>query len=665
MRKTWQSSFALLWLASLGLAATANAEIVKITAVNGNMDPNRSPVLSVRPGDMITLSADVLDDQNGYQPENRPVEEFTWSADDRYGDECNASQDYCYGRTSFQANNNGVSFYVPYNAPRDFIITVRGNSVYSQDQITIHNEFNDRGYAPPTTVITDPSQYNYPVFNPDYALAGQGRWVVIGGTRYFVPYGYEEGWAPYRNGYWTWTDTGYTWVSYDPWGWATDHYGVWRHHGSYGWIWLPFERLEYRPCVVSWFYNEGYVGWYPYYSGYSRGYAHGYEHGFNDGYWEGFRAGAQYGSGNYYPGFTVVQHNTFITQNIVNVHVTNVTVVNNIFRNSYNNHYYGNLPGDRSSVQNSRIWMESHGGRSIPVTRVVGVNVGDGSVIRRAEPIHTIPPRYTTIVSQDRLQKAIPVGSIVTGNQGRSVVIPPTTNGKGIAHPPTVYDPSTGQLHQVPPSTRRPVQGNPQNPVYQPAPIPSARPVKAPTYDPTRPVSEPTSRPHPVPTSYPTSRPTYTPAPVPTVTHGPVPRPTYTPAPTPTYTPRPVPTHSDVPVPRPTYTPAPRPTYTPAPRPTYTPAPRPTYTPAPRPTYTPRPVPTHSDVPAPRPTYNPPAPAPRPTYNPPAPAPRPTYNPPAPAPRPTYNPPAPRPTHEPTSTPAPKPTHHLGSESEI
>src|SRR5690606_18705990 len=46
--------------------------------------------------------------------------------------------------------------------------------------------------------------------------------------------------VPYTNGYWAYTDYGLTWVSGDPFGWATDHYGRWIWRGR--WVWRPDTR---------------------------------------------------------------------------------------------------------------------------------------------------------------------------------------------------------------------------------------------------------------------------------------------------------------------------------------------------------------------------------------------------------------------------------------
>src|SRR2546430_13183714 len=41
-------------------------------------------------------------------------------------------------------------------------------------------------------------------------------------------------WRPYTDGYWAYTDVGWTWVSYEDFGWATSHYGRWVRLYDYG-----------------------------------------------------------------------------------------------------------------------------------------------------------------------------------------------------------------------------------------------------------------------------------------------------------------------------------------------------------------------------------------------------------------------------------------------
>ena len=65
--------------------------------------------------------------------------------------------------------------------------------------------------------------------------------------------------VPYSNGRWVYTDYGYTWVSADPFGWATDHYGRWVWANR--WVWRP--DTTWGPAWVQWRQGDGYVGWAP------------------------------------------------------------------------------------------------------------------------------------------------------------------------------------------------------------------------------------------------------------------------------------------------------------------------------------------------------------------------------------------------------------------
>jgi hypothetical protein len=68
-------------------------------------------------------------------------------------------------------------------------------------------------------------------------------------------------WRPYTDGYWAYTDVGWTWVSYEDFGWATYHYGRWIRLEDYGWCWVP--GYEWGPAWVSWRTGGNYVGWAP------------------------------------------------------------------------------------------------------------------------------------------------------------------------------------------------------------------------------------------------------------------------------------------------------------------------------------------------------------------------------------------------------------------
>ena len=69
------------------------------------------------------------------------------------------------------------------------------------------------------------------------------------------------GWRPYTVGHWAYTDYDWTWVSDEPWGWATYHYGRWVFDPALGWIWIPGD--VWGPAWVTWRFGGGYAGWAP------------------------------------------------------------------------------------------------------------------------------------------------------------------------------------------------------------------------------------------------------------------------------------------------------------------------------------------------------------------------------------------------------------------
>ena len=93
-----------------------------------------------------------------------------------------------------------------------------------------------------------------------------GNWIDVEG------YGYgwqpdlavsDPNWRPYADGYWAYTDYGWTWISYEDFGWATYHYGRWANLADYGWVWLPGSDLDWGPAWVSWRTGGDYIGWAP------------------------------------------------------------------------------------------------------------------------------------------------------------------------------------------------------------------------------------------------------------------------------------------------------------------------------------------------------------------------------------------------------------------
>ena len=91
-----------------------------------------------------------------------------------------------------------------------------------------------------------------------------GSWLEVAG------YGYcwqptvavsNRDWRPYSDGYWAYTDVGWTWVSYEDFGWATYHYGRWMRLRGRGWVWMP--GRDWGPAWVAWRTGGDYVGWAP------------------------------------------------------------------------------------------------------------------------------------------------------------------------------------------------------------------------------------------------------------------------------------------------------------------------------------------------------------------------------------------------------------------
>jgi hypothetical protein len=68
-------------------------------------------------------------------------------------------------------------------------------------------------------------------------------------------------WSPYSCGHWLWTDRGWMWVGYEPFGWVVYHYGYWAYDPGLGWLWVP--GVEWSPARVRWRVWGDYVSWSP------------------------------------------------------------------------------------------------------------------------------------------------------------------------------------------------------------------------------------------------------------------------------------------------------------------------------------------------------------------------------------------------------------------
>jgi len=100
-------------------------------------------------------------------------------------------------------------------------------------------------------------------------LSPYGSWTWTEGQYVWVPAGVDAGWRPYTRGRWVYTDYGWTWESYEPFGWATFHYGRWGFSSRIGWFWVPGNR--WGPAWVSWRQSDDYLAWAPLPPAYDRG----------------------------------------------------------------------------------------------------------------------------------------------------------------------------------------------------------------------------------------------------------------------------------------------------------------------------------------------------------------------------------------------------------
>ncbi|MEE9366857.1 MAG: DUF6600 domain-containing protein [Dehalococcoidales bacterium] len=125
----------------------------------------------------------------------------------------------------------------------------------------------NRKNARPHSTVTQPEpimpiNVDIQVFTQDLQLLG--HWVKS--PEYdmcWVPdlASVEPGWRPYTEGQWAYTDYGLTWVSDEPWGHITYHYGSWVKDPTYEWMWVPGQ--VWAPAWVAWRSNNDYIGWAP------------------------------------------------------------------------------------------------------------------------------------------------------------------------------------------------------------------------------------------------------------------------------------------------------------------------------------------------------------------------------------------------------------------
>jgi Family of unknown function (DUF6600) len=245
-----------------------------------------------------------------------------------------------------------------------------------------------------------------------------GNWIDVEG------YGYgwqpdiavnDQNWRPYADGYWAYTDDGWTWVSYEDFGWATYHYGRWANLSDYGWTWFPGEDLDWGPAWVSWRTGGDYVGWAPLPP---RGPGVVYE-----GRPIGPQVDIEFDIGPQYYNFCEVRYigepvlRNYIAPPVQNVtyinntvNVTNITVKNNVVYN-YGPNYevlsaQSARPIQRLTIERQSATNLSEAAKSGALTKVQGNKLVVAAPPRLAKaPPTAKPPTVKTKVAQPKLNR--------------------------------------------------------------------------------------------------------------------------------------------------------------------------------------------------------------------------------------------------------------------
>jgi hypothetical protein len=293
-----------------------------------------------------------------------------------------------------------------------------------------------------------------------------GSWIEVG------DYGYcwqpdvasARNWRPYSDGYWAYTDLGWTWVSYENFGWATYHYGRWSRLEDQGWVWVPGrdEDLEWGPAWVSWRTGGDHIGWAPLPP--SRGGVRYQDHGITGQVDIDFDIGPTYY--NFvevrYIGEPVLrQHLIEPSQNVTyineTVNVTNITYKDKVVYN------YGpdvNVVNTRSTRQIQRLRLERQENADLSAAAKSGALFkpeGDRLIVSAPTRItrstrQTAPPTVKTKVTQAKIDRGWSgVGDAKAQeefkqrikNQDRNK-IPPPTSGATTAQSPALTSPAGG-----------------------------------------------------------------------------------------------------------------------------------------------------------------------------------------------------------------------------
>src|SRR5262245_57355990 len=334
-----------------------------------------------------------------------------------------------------------------------------------------------------------------------------GNWIDVEG------YGYgwqpdvvvrDPNWRPYSDGYWAYTDYGWTWVSYEDFGWATYHYGRWANLADYGWVWFPGEDLDWGPAWVSWRTGGDYVGWAPL-PPRGPGVVYG-------GRPIGPQVDIEFDIGPQYYNFIPVRYvgepvlRNYIVPPVQNVtyinntvNITNITVRNNVVYNYGPNYEVLSAasarPIQRLNIERQSAANLSEAAKSGALTKVQGNKLVVAAPRRLAKaPPAARPPTVKTKVAQPKLNR----GWAGVANEAQIKQKIKTENPKNVP-PPTRA--ATGAAGSPPPEGPGAAESSPAAPpraATPRAPAPRATPPARGT-PPGRPCTTPPTKASPAP----------------------------------------------------------------------------------------------------------------------------------------------------------------------
>lgn len=138
--------------------------VVNIRSINDIFADGHGSTVNVRPGDVVTLSADLYDLKG--RSKDRSSEEFTWQADGKQCDVGNPRS--CVGSGFLVDDLNGVSFLVPYDMRDSIEIKVWwSRNDYRVDTIRLVNVDRD-----------DPVFRRFPRWNREWRISGRTHWDI-------------------------------------------------------------------------------------------------------------------------------------------------------------------------------------------------------------------------------------------------------------------------------------------------------------------------------------------------------------------------------------------------------------------------------------------------------------------------------------------------------